>query len=125
MDRHLRRTVAVTPAAVLLGTPHYLAPEQAGSGKITPATDVYALGVLLYEMLAGQRPFAGEGFVQVIMQHLHREAPSLADLNPAVTPALAALVARALAKDPAARFADGAAFGQALRTAARAPRLVG
>ena len=115
---------AVTPAAVLLGTPHYLAPEQAGNGKITLATDVYALGVLLYEMLAGQRPFAGEGFVQVIMQHLHREAPSLAPLNPAVTPALAALVARALAKDPAARFADGAAFVEALRAAARAPRSV-
>src|SRR4051794_26707674 len=113
----------VTPAAVLLGTPYYLAPEQAGDGKITPATDVYALGVLLYEMLAGQRPFVGEGFVQVIMQHLRCDPPPLTALNPAVPPALAALVARALAKDPAARFPDGAAFGNALRTVGRAPRL--
>jgi len=106
---------ALTPAAVLLGTPHYLAPEQAGGGTITPATDVYALGVMLYEMLAGRRPFLGDSLLQVAMQHLHQQPPPLADFNPAVPPGLAALVARALAKDPARRFADGAALSAALR----------
>ncbi len=111
---------AVTRASVLLGTPHYLAPEQASGGAITPATDVYALGVVLYEMLAGRRPFVGNGLLHVAMQHVHVAPPPLADLNPAVSPALAAIVARTLAKDPAQRFADGAALAAALRGVARA-----
>jgi serine/threonine-protein kinase len=111
---------AVTRASVLLGTPHYLAPEQASGGAITPATDVYALGVVLYEMLAGRRPFVGNGLLHVAMQHVHIAPPPLADLNPAVPPALAAVVAQTLAKDPAQRFADGAALAAALRAQARA-----
>src|SRR5438874_6709175 len=54
---------SLTASAALLGTPHYLAPEQASAGAITPASDVYALGVVLFEMLAGRRPFEGESFV--------------------------------------------------------------
>ncbi len=111
---------ALTATAALLGTPHYHAPEQASGDPITPATDVYALGVVLFEMLAGQRPFEGESFVQVAMQHLHVPPPALEALNPAVPPAVAALVARALAKDPAARFTDGAAFAAALWEQVRA-----
>jgi tRNA A-37 threonylcarbamoyl transferase component Bud32 len=114
---------ALTATAALLGTPHYLAPEQATGDPITPATDVYALGVVLFEMLAGQRPFEGESFIQVAMQHLHVPPPALEALNPAVPPAVAALVARALAKDPAARFADGAAFAAALWEQVRAVTL--
>ncbi len=111
---------ALTATAALLGTPHYLAPEQASGGAITPATDVYALGVVLFEMLAGRHLFEGESFVQVAMQHLHADPPRLSDLNPAVPSSLAAVVSRALAKDPAARFADGRAFAAALRAAERA-----
>src|SRR4051812_7004129 len=111
---------AVTRASELLGTPHYLAPEQASGGEITPATDVYALGVVLYEMLAGRRPFVGNRLLHVAMQHVHDAPPPLTDLNPAIAPALAALVARTLAKDPARRFADGAALAAALRAQARA-----
>ncbi|HZS01728.1 MAG TPA: protein kinase [Chloroflexota bacterium] len=111
---------ALTATAALLGTPHYLAPEQAGGGAITPATDVYSLGVVLFEMLAGRRPFEGESFVQVAIQHLQALPPPLREVNPAVPPRLAALVSRALAKDPAARFADGRAFAAALRAEERA-----
>src|SRR5579884_2315562 len=111
---------ALTATAALLGTPHYLTPEQVQGGAITPATDVYALGVVLFEMLAGRHLFEGESFVQVAMQHLHADPPRLSDLNPAVPSSLAAVVSRALAKDPAARFADGRAFAAALRAAERA-----
>jgi serine/threonine-protein kinase len=106
---------ALTATAALLGTPHYLAPEQASGGPIAPATDVYALGIMLFEMLAGRRPFDGENFIQVALLHLHAPPPELNSLCPDVPPALEALVARALAKDPADRFADGAALAVPLR----------
>src|SRR5262245_37395429 len=111
---------ARTATAALLGTPHYLAPEQASGAPITPAADVYLVGLLLYELLSGQRPFEGETFVQVALQHLHKPPPSLVGLNPAVPPSLAGLVERALAKDPAVRFADGARLAVALRSEAQA-----
>ncbi|HEY7067504.1 MAG TPA: protein kinase [Chloroflexota bacterium] len=114
---------ALTATAALLGTPHYLAPEQASGGSITPATDVYALGVLLFEMLTGRHLFEGESFVQVAMQHLHTPPPALQELNAAVPDWLAAIVVRALAKDPAERYVDGEAIAAALhaRAAGAAP----
>jgi serine/threonine-protein kinase len=111
----------LTATAAIIGTPHYLAPEQATGDTVTPATDVYSLGVVLYELLAGRRPFEGESFIRVAMQHLNAPPPPLAELNPAVPSSLAAIVARALAKDPAARFADGAAFAAALSDLVAAP----
>jgi serine/threonine-protein kinase len=112
---------ALTATAAILGTPHYLAPEQATGDAITPASDVYSLGIVLYEMLAGRRPFEGESFIHVAMQHLNAMPPPLADLNRAVPTTLAAVVARALAKAPAERFADGAALAIALHAATAAP----
>jgi serine/threonine-protein kinase len=99
-----------------LGTPHYLAPEQATGEGVTPATDVYSLGMVLFEIVAGRRAFEGESFVQVIMQHLSATPPRLDEVRPDVPPALAAAVTRAVEKKPAARFADGAAMARALRT---------
>jgi serine/threonine-protein kinase len=106
--------------AVFLGTPHYLAPEQATGGTITPATDVYSLGVVLFEMLAGRRPFEGESFVQVVMQHLSRTPPGLGEVRAEVPRGVAAAVARALAKEPGERFADGTTFADVLRAEERA-----
>ncbi|HLH26361.1 MAG TPA: hypothetical protein VK066_27895, partial [Chloroflexota bacterium] len=112
---------ALTATAALLGTPHYLAPEQASGGAITPATDVYALGVVLFEMLAGRHLFEGESVVQVAMQHLLAAPPDLTSLDPGVPGWLAAVVSRALAKEPTARFANGAALAAALAAAPGAP----
>jgi len=106
---------SVTTVATVLGTATYLAPEQASDQTIGPATDVYALGVVLFEMMAGRPPFQGESYVQLALQHVNAEPPNLAEINPSVPEHLAMLVRRALAKDPEQRFEDGAAFARALR----------
>ena len=106
--------VAITQTGQIIGTPHYLSPEQASGETATPASDVYALGVLLYECLAGQRPFVADTPVAIALAHIRDPAPPLPGEIPAD---LAQVTSRALAKDPAVRFADGAAFAAALREA--------
>jgi eukaryotic-like serine/threonine-protein kinase len=101
-------------AGTIVGTPRYMAPEQARGGPTTPATDVYGLGVVLYEMLAGHAPFEGGSAVELAFHHVHDTPPPLPEATP---PALVAVVERALAKDPAARFPDGAAMADALQEA--------
>ena len=92
------------PAATIAGTPGYMAPEQAAGGISSPATDVYGVGIVLYEMLAGHTPFEGKSAVELALHHLNDPPPPL----PASTPrALVRIVDRTLAKDPAERFRDG------------------
>ncbi len=106
-------------SATIVGTPRYMAPEQARGRHAIPATDVYSAGVVLYEMLAGRPPFTERGAVELALRHLRDEPASL----PAGTPvALVQIVDRALAKDPAMRYADATAMADAL-VRARAPRL--
>ena len=103
-------SVALTGTGQVVGTAHYLSPEQAGGGKATPASDVYALGAVAYECLTGRRAFDGENSVQIAVKQMREEPVPL----PADVPAgVRALVERAMAKDPAARFPDGAAFRDA------------
>jgi eukaryotic-like serine/threonine-protein kinase len=88
----------------IFGTPHYIAPEQAQAGTIDGRADLYSLGVLLYEMLAGRLPFEGNA-VAVLLAHIGKPPPDLAVVAPHVPPALAGLVMRCLAKQPDQRFA--------------------
>ena len=104
-------------AATIVGTPRYMAPEQARGRPTSPATDVYAIGIVLYEMLSGQPPFVEKSAVELALRHLHDPPPPL---PPGTPTALVEIVDRALAKDPAARYADGAAMADAL-AAAREP----
>ncbi|MFI2706763.1 serine/threonine-protein kinase, partial [Nocardioides sp. CER28] len=105
-------SAAVTGTGAVMGTPQYLSPEQARGEVATPASDVYGLGVVAYECLAGRRPFEKETAVATALSHLNDPVPPLPDTVPAD---LAAVVMRALAKKPAERFPDAAAFAAALR----------
>jgi eukaryotic-like serine/threonine-protein kinase len=99
----------------LLGTAAYLAPERVLGHQATPAADVYALGVLLYELLAGRPPFAGDTGTALAMAHVHARPAPLRAVAPRVPPALAAACEHAMARDPAARPPSAAALAALLR----------
>ncbi|HEY5834088.1 protein kinase domain-containing protein, partial [Streptomyces sp.] len=90
----------------VLGTVSYLAPEQIEHGTVDQRTDVYACGVVLYEMLTGRKPHTGSTPMQVIFQHLNEDVPAPSAAAPGVAPGLDALVARAAARDPRGRPSD-------------------
>src|SRR5207248_6043719 len=113
--RSLHMEHGVTQTGTVLGTGEYLAPEQASGKPVSPATDVYSLGVVLWELLAGDVPFEGENFVAVALRHLNEPPPDLRERRPDVSPRLAAAVECALAKDPARRFPSMAALARELR----------
>lgn len=109
----------MTATGSVLGTAHYIAPEQAQGEVITPRTDLYAVGVVLYEMLTGRTPFEGDSAVAIALAHVNNEPRSPRSIVPEISPALDAVVMRSLAKRPADRFPDADAFLAALGDAAR------
>jgi serine/threonine-protein kinase len=104
--------LGLTGTGQVMGTPQYLSPEQARGGTATPASDVYSLGVVAFECLAGHRPFDRDSPVATALAQLNDPVP---DLPPSVPADLAAVVRRAMSKEPAQRFADGDAFAAAFR----------
>ena len=93
-----------------MGTPDYMAPEQIEGQRGDQRTDVYALGTILYEMLAGTTPFTGDTAMAVMAQHLRKDAPRLDHVNSTISSELAAIVSRCLARDPNSRYPDMLAF---------------
>jgi eukaryotic-like serine/threonine-protein kinase len=96
----------VTQTGTVLGTSDYIAPEQARGQKVDPRTDIYSLGAVLYELLTGEVPYAGDNFVAVAMRHVQEPAPSVLEHRPDCPLRLDLAVQRAMAKDPADRFAS-------------------
>jgi len=110
----------ITLSGNVVGTPEYMAPEQVRSGKgIDHRIDVYSLGVVLYEMLAGRAPFVNQHFSGLMLEIMQNEAPPLASFRPDVPRRLAGVIQRAMARDPDRRFADVPAFIGALEAVAR------
>jgi len=103
---------SLTQTGLVVGTAYYLSPEQAAGRSGSPASDVYALGVVAYECLTGKRPFRGDSAVSVALAHLHELPPELPDSVPL---GVRRLVTRALAKQPEDRFPDAAAMAEAAR----------
>ncbi len=111
----------ITQAGSVMGTPHYLSPEQAQGQAVTAVSDLYSVGVMLYEALAGRVPFEADSAVAIAMKQVSHTPQRPSSINPAVSPALDAVVMRALEKDPGQRFQSAEAFIAALDAAAREP----
>jgi formylglycine-generating enzyme required for sulfatase activity/predicted Ser/Thr protein kinase len=94
----------ISAAGAILGTPGYMAPEQITGSPAGPQSDVFALGALLYQMVTGRPPFTGESVWATLDATVRRDPPAIASLRPGVPPRLAAIVARALAKNPDERY---------------------
>src|SRR5438067_3982588 len=108
----------LTTTGMTLGTVQYYAPEQAQGEIVSPAADVYALGIVMYEMLAGRTPFDGDTPVAVAMQHIQDLPTPPSHLNPSIPPALEEIIMRCLEKVPEMRFRDGSQLARALESLA-------
>ncbi|MGH2758938.1 MAG: protein kinase domain-containing protein [Actinomycetota bacterium] len=110
----LEDSAGLTRTGGLIGTAAYLSPEQVSGRPATPASDVYAVGCMLYASLVGEPPFGGTTPVAVAMRHLNDPVPNLRERRPDVPEAFASVVHRALEKDPARRFADAQEMQRAI-----------
>ena len=100
----------MTQAGLIVGTPHYMSPEQVQGKALDPRTDVYAMGVLLYELLVGKRPFEATSLTAILTAHIMEKAVPVMEQRPDVGRAVNGIVMRCLEKDPAVRYADAGAL---------------
>jgi eukaryotic-like serine/threonine-protein kinase len=119
------RATTLTRPGMVLGSPNYVAPEQAQGNPVAPAADLYSLGCVLFEAVTGSTPYQGPNAVAIATQHVSADVPDPRGLVPDLPAEAAELVMRSLRKDPAARFPSGSAMAEALAAVAaqgQAPR---
>ena len=104
----------VVEGGEIWGTPDYLSPEQAAGERLGPSSDVYSIGVVMYEMLTGYLPFEAESGMAMALKHLREEPTPVNELNPRVPPGLARIVHKVLAKEPSARYRTASQLAQIL-----------
>ena len=112
----------LTATQTVMGSAHYLSPEQALHQPLDGRSDLYSLGVVLYEALTGQLPFTGDSLVAVAMKHVHEQPAPLRAVRPEISPQAEAIVMKALAKDPAQRFQSAGEMRAAFLRASAEPR---
>lgn len=110
LARAVTTDTATSATSEVLGTLSYISPEQVEAGPVTTRSDVYAAGLMLFEMLTGRKAFAGDSIPNVLFQHVHHGVPAPSTLVPELAPSLDSLVLHAAAKDPADRPEDAAEF---------------
>ena len=110
-------TAHITQSGAIVGTPAYMSPEQGVGQALTPASDIYSLGVVMYEMATGKAPFVAETPMAIVIKHINEPLPPPSKVNPALPPALERVILKALAKDPKARYASAERMVQAVRAA--------
>jgi serine/threonine protein kinase len=106
------KTTGLTATGGVLGTPAYMAPEQSQGLGVSAKTDIYALGVIVYEMLTGQQPYRADTPMQVMLKHITDPVPSLLEVGTHLPPALEPVMMRVLAKNPEDRYATASEFAQ-------------
>ncbi|HWT04148.1 MAG TPA: Stk1 family PASTA domain-containing Ser/Thr kinase, partial [Xanthomonadales bacterium] len=116
-------TLGVTQPGMVMGSVAYISPEQAQGHDIDERSDLYSVGVVLYQMLTGALPFTGDNAVAVALKHVSADAPAIDPKTAGVSPAVASIVARLLRKDPRERFASATELASALREARERPNV--
>ncbi|PWT71837.1 MAG: hypothetical protein C5B46_07685 [Proteobacteria bacterium] len=107
---------SLTHSGEVLGTPNYMSPEQVKGKELDGRTDLFSLGVILYEMATGERPFSGQNVTTVIYKIIHETPPAPRELDVTVHPGLSAIIAKCLSKDPEERYQCGSDLATALRS---------
>ncbi|MGE6258702.1 Stk1 family PASTA domain-containing Ser/Thr kinase [Heyndrickxia sporothermodurans] len=108
---------SITQTNSVLGSVHYLSPEQARGGMATRKSDIYSLGIVMFELLTGRLPFSGESAVSIALKHLQTETPSLKRWNPTIPQSVENIVLKATSKDPFQRYENVDEMGEDIRTA--------
>jgi eukaryotic-like serine/threonine-protein kinase len=117
-----QQTMTLTKPGLVMGSVYYMPPEQALGGELHEASDLYSLGIVLYQMLTGTLPYTGESPVSVALKHVHDPVPTLDGKTSGVSPALASVVNKLLQKQPEHRFVSASELATALREARERPR---